>query len=121
MKILINILTIILATLLLLTVGVVGFIYRILYSIFTGYNLTKYLNKVAVSLDQLGNVVGGALLNDTLVKGIRPFGLEDDTISEILSYNRKYLTNFGRFIAYILEKIDVGHLDKSLKENETYE
>jgi len=78
------------------------------------YHLT-----IAVSLDQLGNVLGGPLFNVILKKkGGYKFGHEDDTISMCLAIN--YLINnltwFGLLIANTLERIDNGHLEKAIEK-----
>jgi len=78
------------------------------------YNL-----KFAISLDQLGNVILGPLLNIVMKKkGGWLFGDEDETISMAiaLNYYMNNLTNFGLFFADLLEKIDPGHLQRSIEK-----
>ena len=61
------------------------------------------------------------LFNHILViEGIKPFGLEDDTVSEVLARNRDHLTGLGKTIAALLDHFDPGHLEKALIENEAY-
>ena len=78
------------------------------------------LRKIAVSIDQLGNVAFAGFLNAVMVRGIKPFGLEDDTVSEVMERNKDHLTGIGKMIARILEKLDQGHMEKALEENMHY-
>jgi hypothetical protein len=116
MKTLKNTLLIFLATILLLTIGVFGFIYQIISSLRYGINLNFYLIRIAVSLDQFGNVLCGGLLDLLLIKRGVAFGDEDDTISEVISQQKGNLTWFGAILAYLLERIDPGHLKRALIE-----
>lgn len=97
-----------------------GMLYGIIKSIYKR-NLSyfsKVLLKIAVSLDQLGNVTSGSLLDVIFTKKGVNFGREDDTVSEILAKNQNNLTIFGRIISNLLESIEPGHLNKALIENE---
>ena len=94
-----------------------GITYRILYLKDFSY-VSKIIIRIAVCLDQLDNVVCGDFLDQTMTRAGKNFGLEDDTVSEILARNKdRNLTKLGMCIANILEKIDPGHLNKSLEEN----
>ena len=72
---------------------------------------------VAVSIDQLGNVLGSPLFNDIMIKkeGFK-FGNEDETISSVLG--RNYQTNnlkfIGKCIRYLLDKIEKNHCINSI-------
>lgn len=81
---------------------------------------SKILHRIAVSIDQLGNVAFAGFLNATMVRDIKPFGLEDDTVSEVMARNKDHLTGAGKAIYWILEKLDPGHMEKSLEENVHY-
>ncbi len=77
---------------------------------------SNYLLNVAISYDQLGNVLGGPLFNILLMKpGGRPFGDSDDTISFVLGKNKRInkLTRLGKWIADALNKIDANHVEKA--------
>jgi len=79
-------------------------------------NKSKYLLNVAISYDQLGNVLGGPLFNTLLKKpGGRPFGDADETISYVLGKNKRInkLTRLGKWIADGLNKIDPNHVEKA--------
>lgn len=94
-----------------------GIIYTVVTSLFHLENPFNYIayviKKIAVSIDQLGNVVCGDLFNVTLSKAGAPFGNEDDTISKQLHINRNNLTKLGSVIYQTLERIDPGHGKKS--------
>ncbi len=79
---------------------------------------SKILLRIAVALDQLGNVTCGGLLDAIFTKEGHNFGLEDDTVSEVLAKNQHNLTRFGRLISNLLEKVDPGHLESAMIENE---
>lgn len=94
-----------------------GLTYRLIYLRDFSY-IAKILNRMSVSLDQFDNVVCGDFLNATLTKIGFNFGLEDDTVSEVVARNKDgNLTKSGNFIAKGLEVIDPGHLSRSLEEN----
>ena len=99
---------------LLLTTGPLGFVYGILHGLFTrGFRgFGEYLLKIAVSIDQLGNVLMQHLLNLLWVKkGGYRFGNRDETISSALGKNKAQgtLTGFGKAIDAILDLIDPNH------------
>lgn len=104
----------IVSVVLLILTGPLGFLYGILHSLFTkGFRgLGEYLLKIAVSIDQLGNVLMQHLLNGVWIKkGGYKFGNRDETISSALGRNKKLgtLTGFGILIDKILDKIDPNH------------
>jgi 8-oxo-dGTP pyrophosphatase MutT (NUDIX family) len=99
---------------LLILTGPFGFLYGLLYSLFTkGFRgIGEYLLKIAVSVDQLGNVLMQHLLNALWIKkGGYRFGNRDETISSALGRNKKLdsLTRFGKLIDKILDKLDPNH------------
>ncbi len=72
---------------------------------------------MSLSIDQFGNSSCSTTLQLLLTKPIaHPFGDEDDTASYVIAQNRELgtLTKFGRFIAWILEKLDKDHLNKAI-------
>lgn len=105
--------------LLLLITGPIGFIYGIFYSLFkSGFRgCGAYLLKIAISIDQLGNVLMQHLLNAVWIKkeGYR-FGNRDETISSALGRNKQLgtLTSFGRWIDRFLDSIDPNHTLNSI-------
>lgn len=86
-------------------------------------NVSSYLRTVAVSVDQLGNVVCKDLLDLTLIKkeGYR-FGNPDETISGVLGKNQNLntLTATGRVLNYVLSLIEKDHSIKSIEEDENH-
>ena len=112
------------AVILLTIVAVLGFIVTVFFYLITlkfksGLKaLDKWMLKIALSIDQLGNVVGSVPFNFLFIKrdGVK-FGGEDDTVSYILArnYHRQSLTRFGSFMGWLLNKLDKDHLDKSIQ------
>ncbi len=91
-----------------------GFIYGLIHALFTrGFRgIGEYLLKVAISIDQLGNVLMQHLLNALWVKkGGYKFGNRDETISSAMGRNRKLntLTVLGKAADSFLDVIDPGH------------
>lgn len=78
--------------------------------------LNSYAKLIALSIDQLGNVVLSNLMNDTLIKeNGHKFGNEDETISKVLGINKYYgkLTKLGKIISDILNWLDKDHVEKA--------
>jgi len=74
---------------------------------------------MAVSVDQLGNVVMSTLLNDIMItKYGHKFGDEDQTISMVLGVNKAMgtLTDKGKSLADFLNKIDPNHVEKAIEK-----
>ncbi len=91
-----------------------GLVYGILYSLYKKglRGISEYLLKIAISVDQLGNVLMQHLLNLLwLKKGAYKFGNRDETISSAIGRNKKLglLSGFGRLIDNVLDKIDPNH------------
>jgi len=67
----------------------------------------RYWLRLAVSIDQLGNVMLQYLLNDLLLREASTdrFGHEDETISSVLGKNLKnnHLSGVGKFLARALD------------------
>ena len=114
----INLLLLLIAIILFAVLAPLGFAYTVISSILYLKNPFKYISyiikKLAVSIDQMGNVVCGDLFNIILVKSGTPFGDEKDTISKVLHINNNNLTKLGLSIYLALEIIDPGHGKKSM-------
>lgn len=97
----------------------IGFIYAFFYKLLTKgiKGIGEYSLKIAISIDQLGNVVMQHLLNLLWIKpnGYK-FGNRDETISSALGRNKQLqtLTKFGLAIDWILDKIDPNHTLNSI-------
>ncbi|MGB5189501.1 NUDIX hydrolase [Robiginitalea sp.] len=111
---LIGLLLFFISIILLLTTGVFGLIYGFFHNLFKkGFRgLGEYFLKIAISVDQLGNVLMQHLLNLLWIKqGGYSFGNRDETISSALGRNKRSgtLTGFGRAIDRLLDLIDPNH------------
>lgn len=95
----------------------IGFIIAIFYP-----KREKYLFNIALSIDQLGNVVCGQLFNLTLIHrySVHKFGKEDETISSVIGKNKKAntLTVAGRLLDMLLDIIDRNHSIDAIEEDE---
>ena len=84
--------------------------------------LGNYWFIMAISVDQLGNVVMSSLFNDILIKKYgHKFGDEDETVSMVLGVNKATgtLTKLGKLIADILNKIEHNHVEKAIEKHGT--
>jgi 8-oxo-dGTP diphosphatase len=94
----------------------IGFLFSMFYP-----KRGKYMYKVALAIDQLGNVVCARLFNFFLIdiEGHK-FGNEDETISSVLGKNKRTntLTLFGILLDVLLELIDKNHNIKAIEEDE---
>lgn len=94
----------------------IGFVIAMFYS-----ERREYMFRIAVGVDQLGNVVCKHLFNITLIKkdGYR-FGNEDETISSVVGKNKKAntLTIVGRLLDKLLDIIDRNHSIDAIEEDE---
>lgn len=102
----------------------IGFAYFILKCIFTfqfkkfGIRFNQYFLKMAISIDQMGNVAMQELFNDVLIKNRDyPFGDEDETISSVIGKNLKYgnLTTLGKALNAVLDFLDPDHSLNSIE------
>ncbi len=99
---------------LLIFTGPLGLIYGFFHTLFSRglIGMEEFLLKIAISIDQLGNVIMQHLLNLLWVKkGGYKFGNRDETISSVLGKNKQNntLTGFGKSIDKILDFIDANH------------
>lgn len=74
--------------------------------------LSDYFRRLAITLDILGNVLGGPVWNKIFLKeaNVIVFGSRHDTMSFVFGMNTNNLTGFGKLITKLLETIDPGHL-----------
>ena len=89
-----------------------------LYSLLLVRNFNDYFFLIALSIDQLGNVICGPLMNCIFIKttSYYQFGNPDDTISYVLGRNKQIdnLTNTAKVLDAILDFIDPGHTDMAV-------
>lgn len=104
----------ILSVLLIIISSPFGILYGIFYSFYKKSlsGLGSFFLEIALSIDQLGNVVMQHLLNLLWIKknGYK-FGNPDETVSSVIGKNlkNKSLSSFGQVISNILDKIDPNH------------
>ena len=94
----------------------IGFLFSMFYP-----KRGRYMFKIALGIDQLGNVVCARLFNLFLItKEGYQFGNEDETISSVLGKNKKQntLRFLGKLLDLILDQIDTDHSIKSIEEDE---
>jgi len=110
----IGILLFLISIVLFIITGPIGFLFAFFKLLFSkGLNgLGAYSLQLAVSIDQLGNVLMQHLFNSLWIKeGGYRFGNRDETISSALGKNKQLdtLTGFGRAIDNFLDIIDPNH------------
>lgn len=111
-----------LAIILLTIFGPIGFLFMMIKSIiyFDKKHLDNYYWKLALSLDQLGNVVMSGLFNTIFITkhSTNFFGNPDETISSVLGKNMRAgtLSMNGWILNYILNKIEKDHTINSIEE-----
>lgn len=109
----------IIASILDMTIGCIGYIFGIIISSFKG-KLDEFNLEVATAEDSFGNVLCQYLFNLILIKnnGYK-FGLRKETVSSVLGKNKalKSLTFIGRGIAYGLDEIQPNHVEKAVDNN----
>jgi len=94
----------------------IGFLFSMFYP-----KRGRYMFKIALGIDQLGNVVCARLFNFFLItQEGHPFGNEDETISSVLGKNKKKgtLRFLGKLLDLILDQIDRDHSIKSIEADE---
>lgn len=89
-----------------------------IYAILKWKGFLIYLRKLSLSLDIVGNMVAGALLNDNFIiaSSKNKFGAVYETISDNLGENErdKTLSVFGKRFKNLLSVIDFDHAQKSI-------
>ncbi len=81
--------------------------------------IKKYFFGMAVSIDQMGNVVAAKFFNWLLIDSDgHKFGDEDETISSVLGKNNKLdtLSKWGMFLDAILSLFEENHSIKSIEQ-----
>jgi hypothetical protein len=103
------------------TLGTWGYILTVLFYLvtFKFKKLFDYHENIAISLDKLGNVLLGLLMNLFLIKkdSLEKYGDHMETISDNTGDNKKLgeLKPIGKVIADGLNKIDPNHVEKASK------
>lgn len=124
-RLFVNIVIFVVAILLLGTVGVFGFVWSFLSSLFQIRKTNFFIYwgdvifAVNVGIDKIGNVLLGSFLNTTSIYDkdkVQPFGTVHFTISQVLALNERVnnVTGFGKWIIGLLEFLDPGHMKGSI-------
>ena len=111
-------LLLVLAVLISIVLYPIGWIYSMITFKMSFTRLGKWWFVMAVSIDQLGNVVMSTLFNDILIKKYgHKFGDEDQTVSMVLGVNKAMgtLSKMGKLAAKILNKIEPNHVEKAIE------
>lgn len=117
-KLFISLLLVVIAILLLVILTPFALLITIVVSIINtnGIYLVRYFKDIALSLDQLGNVICNVLFTYTLLKkdAVFVFGNVDETISSVLGKNKvdNNLTKVGLFLDYLLHLLEENHTIK---------
>lgn len=113
-----NVLLILIAFILVFIFGPIGVVYNLL---FNWKARKKYFFSIALSLDQLGNVICSGLLNFIMIKGEGvKFGNVDETVSSVLGKNKAKgtLTLAGRHLCFVLNEIQENHVENAIEADE---
>lgn len=119
-----GLLLMVIAVLLAIVLIPIGLIWEIIYCIthpvYTFKLLDNIFYKVALTIDDLGNVACKSLFNWALIKddNIAPFGNERERISSVIGKNKRAnnLTLVGKGLDWILDTIDPNHSIDSIEE-----
>jgi len=111
----INLVLLLLAILLFLIFGTIGFVYSIVWRMMRSASV--YFWQIAIAIDELGNTICQDLFNNTMrAKGGHKFGNSDETISHVLGKLKKEnkLLPLGKALAWILNKIEDNHVEDAV-------
>lgn len=119
-----NVVLLIVAVILALILFPIGFIYAIFHLIFAHNTkesfkyISNFFRSIALSIDQLGNVVCQYLFNAVFIKryGIK-FGNEDETVSSVLGKNKNKgtLRFLGKTLDRLLNLFEEDHAVKAIQ------
>lgn len=113
----VNIILLILALFLAVILFPIGWVHGLFTLRLSMARLSHYFLTIALSIDQLGNVILAPLLNKIIIKrnGYK-FGDEDETISYVLGRNQitETLSKCGNLLANLLDLIDPNHCAKTV-------
>ncbi len=114
----VNTVLLILAIILSIFLLPLGWLYALITLKLNISKLNFYILTVAISIDQLGNVMLGPLFNKLMIKedSEYKFGDEDDTISYVLGLNKLHnkLTRLGKSLSWLLDAVDKNHVLKTV-------
>jgi hypothetical protein len=127
-----SIILFIIALVLVTAIGSISFVVTLLYYLITlkwksGFKAFESFSLLlAISLDQLGNVICRIPFKYTMVKrnsDFWDFGDPDQTVSFVLAVNqkRKTLTRFGKWTCVVLDFLDKNHMEKALEKQKLHD
>lgn len=113
----VNFVLLILALFLAVVLFPVGWVHGLFTLKLSLARLSHYFLTIALSIDQMGNVILAPLFNKIMIKrnGYK-FGDEDETISYVLGRNQitETLSKCGNLLANLLDWIDPNHCAKTV-------
>lgn len=123
-----SLLLLFIAIFLYLTLWVIWFFFEVWYSIYEWWMkwLSKYLYKIARSIDQTWNATAWILLSLLFIninsEHFSLFWSEDETVSSVIGKNQEKmsLSLVWRAINAILHWLDPGHSIKAIERDEVY-
>jgi hypothetical protein len=130
MKILINLILLIVASVLFIITVPIAFTWTIVRVIWRTVahkedgklHLSNYLYNLALSIDQTGNALGADFWNDvfTISAKSKRYGNPDETISHVLGVNYKdgNSSKIGKWIGWVLNKLDPNHIQNAAKNEQ---
>lgn len=102
------------ALFLFIIIAPIGFIWQLIRH---SAAINEYLFRIAVCIDQAGNVICCQLFDNVLIKknGYK-FGDEKETISSVIGKNKQTgtLTKAGNFIYSLLDSIQKNHAENAI-------
>jgi len=117
-----NILLFVIALLMFTLLAPVAIAFRLIKSIFFLRPDLAWFKRLALSIDQLGNVLADDLFNFLFIVNpiLYQFGDEDETVSSVIgkNYVANNLTLLGRCLRWILHQLDHNHSVRSIERDE---
>ena len=115
-----NVLLLVVAILLVVLLSPLAVLAKIVFVIRRREIDSEWFRRLALSLDQFGNVLADDLFNWLLIHddNTAPFGDEDETVSSVLGKNHlsDNLTVTGKALRRLLHKLDPNHSIKSIED-----
>ena len=123
---LLNTLLLIVAIVLISTIGVIGFFVELFFTAILLWHkqASKHIRTVAVSLDQTGNAMAWLLLTLLFVgrnaREYVEFWNEDETVSSVIGKNKRMgsLSAIWKCLDLVLEYLDPWHSENSIEHDE---
>ena len=119
MHTIVSVLLFLVAILLVVILAPLAIFVKIVIAVWRGKFDHLWFRRLALSLDQLGNVIADDFFNWLLIRDdyTAPFGDEDETVSSVLgkNYLADNLTVLGRALRYLLHRLDPNHSVKSIE------